>query len=176
MGSLVWISLVMVIVTIMANIPDSLASPFSSPDTIFKPWKVRASTSYNFDKKPSLKEKKMIRKVSHSPPIFRSAPRQSDIDDQEPDWSAAEMMQRPIDEPEIRKTDRGLGSPCSYSSDCSSSCCLLDRSTKIRSCQPKGRTSDRCSNFQVKGDLYVDACPCARGTNHCSTKTKRCSW
>ena len=197
MGSLIWMSIFATVV--LSSIPDTLAGPFSNADTIFKPWKVRTSTSYRFDKKPSLKK---VPKVSYnSPPaVFRTAahqsnPVQSNRDQvADPiDWSAADMMQRPIDEPESRQvsyhklafrtdfelilfqTDRVLGSPCTYSSDCSSACCLLDRYTKVRSCQPKGRMSDRCSNFQVKGDLYVDACPCARGTNHCSTKTKRCS-
>ena len=189
MGSLLTMS-IFVAITIMAEVPSSLAGPFSQSDTIFKPWKVRtsssSSSSYNFDKKPSFKERK-YQKVSHSPPVYRTVPKAAapkvavpkaaaPSDDSEVDWSAADMMQRPIDEPEARETDRGLGSPCSYSSDCSSACCLLDRSTKIRSCQPKARMSEKCSNFQVKGDLYVDACPCIRGTNHCNSNTKRCSW
>lgn len=180
MGSLLTMS-IFVAITIMAEIPSSLAGPFSQSDTIFKPWKVRTSSSgssYNFDKKPSLKERK-YQKVSHSPPVYRTVPKAvvpSDDSDSQVDWSAADMMQRPIDEPESRERDRVLGSPCSYSSDCSSACCLLDRSTKIRSCQPKARMSEKCSNFQVKGDLYVDACPCVRGTNHCNSNTKRCSW
>jgi len=90
------------------------------------------------------------------------------------DWSSADMMQHPIDE-EARKSNRSLGQPCSYSSDCGSGCCLLDRTSKIRSCQPLALLHEKCTNSQVKGDLYVDACPCASGSQFC-TINKRCSW
>ncbi|KAI1282027.1 hypothetical protein HDE_13222 [Halotydeus destructor] len=90
------------------------------------------------------------------------------------DWSAADMMQRPIDDAP-RKTDRSLGDPCSYSRDCSSGCCLLDRASKSRSCQPMALFAEKCSIGQVKGDLYTDACPCASGTDHCSSSAGVCA-
>lgn len=56
---------------------------------------------------------------------------------------------------------------CTYSRDCHSGCCQLDRSTKLRSCQPKALLGEKCSNAQVKADTYVDACPCVAGYGKC---------
>lgn len=78
------------------------------------------------------------------------------------DWSDADMMQHPIDEGP-RREHRIVGDICSYSKDCESGCCLLDRTTKIRKCQPMAAWGQRCSLGQIKGDLYVDACPCLQG-------------
>ncbi|RWS06187.1 hypothetical protein B4U79_02734 [Dinothrombium tinctorium] len=78
------------------------------------------------------------------------------------DWSNEDYLQQAIDETP-RKVDRNIGQMCSFSSDCKSGCCLLNRSTKIRSCQPKAKAGERCSGAQVKMDVYVDACPCLSG-------------
>jgi hypothetical protein len=40
----------------------------------------------------------------------------------------------------------------------------MDRSTRIRTCQPMASWGEKCSLGQVKGDLYVDACPCRAGS------------
>ncbi|XP_054154806.1 uncharacterized protein LOC128953345 [Oppia nitens] len=80
---------------------------------------------------------------------------------QEEDWGD-DMWQKPIDEPP-RRTHRELGEMCTYSRDCQSGCCLLERSSKLRSCQPKSVKGEKCSNAQVKADIYVDACPCFAG-------------
>jgi len=92
---------------------------------------------------------------------------------QEEDWGD-DMMQKPIDEPP-RRTNRELGEMCTYSRDCGSACCLLDRSTKVRSCQPRAVKGEKCSNAQIKADIYVDACPCVSGYNFCSFPSEICS-
>jgi len=92
---------------------------------------------------------------------------------QEEDWGD-DMMQKPIDEPP-RRTNRDLGEMCTYSRDCGSGCCLLDRQTKVRSCQPKAAIAEKCSNAQVKADIYVDACPCLSGYNYCSFPQEICT-
>jgi len=92
---------------------------------------------------------------------------------QDEDWGG-DMMQHPIDEPP-RRRDRELGEMCTYSRDCTSGCCLLDRQTKVRSCQPKTVRGEKCSNAQVKADIYVDACPCLAGYDHCSYPQEVCS-
>jgi len=84
-----------------------------------------------------------------------------------------DMMQHPIDEPP-RRRNRELGEICTYSRDCSSGCCLLDRDTKVRSCQTKAIFGEKCSAAQVKADLYVDACPCQSGENYCSFPDEVC--
>lgn len=81
-------------------------------------------------------------------------------------WNDADMLQHPIDE-EPRRMDRALGEMCLYSSDCGSGCCMLDRETKIRSCQPKAIQGEKCTTAQIKGDLYVDVCPCESGDSNC---------
>jgi len=94
------------------------------------------------------------------------------------DWSDADMMQHPIDEAP-RRENRGLGDICSYSKDCSSGCCLMDRETRQRSCQAMALEGEMCSLGQVKGDLYVDACPCNSGSDACefpSNGDGRCSF
>ncbi|RWS30418.1 hypothetical protein B4U80_11305 [Leptotrombidium deliense] len=83
------------------------------------------------------------------------------------DWSEEDLLQHPIDD-YPRKKNRGLGHMCSFSEDCSSGCCLLNRETKIRSCQPRAIKGERCSAFQIKGDLFVDACPCEAGIDSCA--------
>ena len=40
----------------------------------------------------------------------------------------------------------------------------MDRETRLRSCQPMANWGEKCSLGQVKGDLYVDACPCQAGS------------
>ena len=89
------------------------------------------------------------------------------------DWSDADMMQHPIDEGP-RRENRPLGDICSYSKDCDSGCCLMDRVSKIRSCQPLAAWGEKCSLGQVKGDLYVDACPCKAGSDFCSFPAAVC--
>lgn len=81
-------------------------------------------------------------------------------------WNDADMLQHPIDE-EPRRMDRALGEMCLYSSDCISGCCMLDRETKIRSCQPKAIQGEKCTTAQIKADLYVDVCPCESGDSNC---------
>jgi len=90
------------------------------------------------------------------------------------DWSDADMMQHPIDEAP-RRENRPLGDICSYSKDCGSGCCLMDRDTRQRACQPLAAWGEKCSLGQVKGDLYVDACPCATGADFCAFPAGTCS-
>jgi len=92
---------------------------------------------------------------------------------QDEDWGD-DMMQKPIDEPP-RRTNRDMGEMCTYSRDCESGCCLLDRQTKVRSCQPRSVRGEKCSNAQVKADIYVDACPCVSGYNFCSYPQEICT-
>lgn len=89
-------------------------------------------------------------------------------------WNDADMSQHPIDE-EPRRMDRALGEMCLYSSDCVSGCCMLDRETKIRSCQPKAIQGDKCTTAQIKADLYVDVCPCESGDSFCVYPGEYCS-
>ncbi|XP_015786494.1 uncharacterized protein LOC107363736 [Tetranychus urticae] len=89
------------------------------------------------------------------------------------DWSDPEMMQHPMDDTP-RKTHRGLGDICSYSNDCESGCCLLNRETGIRSCQSRAQRGERCTLAQIKGDLYVDACPCISGNDYCEYPSSIC--
>lgn len=89
------------------------------------------------------------------------------------DWGD-DMNQKPIDEPP-RRTNRDLGEMCTYSRDCGSGCCLLERQTKVRSCQPRAVRGEKCSNAQVKADIYVDACPCLSGYNFCSFPQEICT-
>lgn len=89
-------------------------------------------------------------------------------------WNDADMLQHPIDE-EPRRMDRALGEMCLYSSDCISGCCMLDRETKIRSCQPKSIQGEKCTTAQIKADLYVDVCPCEAGDNFCVFPGEFCS-
>ncbi|KAH9423123.1 uncharacterized protein LOC113793207 [Dermatophagoides pteronyssinus] len=90
------------------------------------------------------------------------------------DWGDDDMMQHPIDEG-LRRTHRELGEICTYSRDCRSGCCQLDRETKLRSCQPKANIGEKCTNAQVKADTYVDACPCVAGYDHCSFPKEVCT-
>jgi len=92
---------------------------------------------------------------------------------QSEDWGDEDLMQHPIDE-EPRRKNRALGEICSYSSDCEAGCCLMERETKVRSCQPRALIGERCSSGQVKGDLYVDACPCAAGMDVCDFPSEIC--
>jgi len=95
----------------------------------------------------------------------------------EQDWgdmSDPDMVQHPIDEPP-RKKNRDLGEMCTYSADCHSGCCLMDRESKIRSCQPKSLLGEKCSSAQVKADLYVDACPCEAGIDFCAYPGEYCT-
>jgi len=94
--------------------------------------------------------------------------------DWDQDWSNEDMQQHPIDEAP-RKGNRQLGEMCSYSTDCGSGCCLLDRETKIRSCQKKAIRGEKCTSSQVKGDLYVDACPCSSGDDFCAFPGEFCT-
>lgn len=89
-------------------------------------------------------------------------------------WNDADMLQHPIDE-EPRRMDRALGEMCLYSSDCMSGCCMLDRETKIRSCQPKAIRGEKCTTAQIKADLYVDVCPCESGDSNCVYPGEYCS-
>lgn len=89
-------------------------------------------------------------------------------------WNDADMLQHPIDE-EPRRMDRALGEMCLYSSDCLSGCCMLDRETKIRSCQPKAIRGEKCTTAQIKADLYVDVCPCESGDSNCVYPGEYCS-
>lgn len=89
-------------------------------------------------------------------------------------WNDADMLQHPIDE-EPRRMDRALGDMCLYSSDCVSGCCMLDRETKIRSCQPKAIQGEKCTTAQIKADLYVDVCPCESGDSNCIYPGEYCS-
>lgn len=89
-------------------------------------------------------------------------------------WNDADMLQHPIDE-EPRRMDRALGEMCLYSSDCMSGCCMLDRDTKIRSCQPKAIQGEKCTTAQIKADLYVDVCPCEAGDSYCVFPGEFCS-
>lgn len=89
-------------------------------------------------------------------------------------WNDADMLQHPIDE-EPRRMDRALGEMCLYSSDCISGCCMLDRETKIRSCQPKAIQGEKCTTAQIKADLYVDVCPCESGDSNCVYPGEFCS-
>ena len=89
-------------------------------------------------------------------------------------WNDADMLQHPIDE-ETRRLDRALGEMCLYSSDCISGCCMLDRETKIRSCQPKAIQGEKCTTAQIKADLYVDVCPCESGDSNCVYPGEFCS-
>lgn len=89
-------------------------------------------------------------------------------------WNDADMLQHPIDE-EPRRMDRALGEMCLYSSDCVSGCCMLDRETKIRSCQPKAIQGEKCTTAQIKADLYVDVCPCESGDSNCVYPGEFCS-
>lgn len=89
-------------------------------------------------------------------------------------WNDADMLQHPIDE-EPRRMDRALGEMCLYSSDCISGCCMLDRETKIRSCQPKAIQGEKCTTAQIKADLYVDVCPCESGDSNCVYPGEYCS-
>lgn len=84
------------------------------------------------------------------------------------------MLQHPIDE-EPRRIDRALGEMCLYSSDCMSGCCMLDRETKIRSCQPKSIKGEKCTTAQIKADLYVDVCPCESGDSSCVYPGEYCA-
>lgn len=89
-------------------------------------------------------------------------------------WNDADMLQHPIDE-EPRRMDRALGEMCLYSADCISGCCMLDRETKIRSCQPKAMRGEKCTTAQIKADLYVDVCPCESGDSNCQYPGEFCS-
>jgi len=89
-------------------------------------------------------------------------------------WNDADMLQHPIDE-EPRRMDRALGEMCLYSSDCTSGCCMLDRETKIRSCQPKSIKGEKCTTAQIKADLYVDVCPCESGDSNCIYPGEYCA-
>lgn len=97
---------------------------------------------------------------------FREKEKQAKLGSINDIWNDADMLQHPIDE-EPRRMDRTLGEMCLYSSDCSSGCCMLDRETKIRSCQPKAIQGEKCTTAQIKGDLYVDVCPCESGDSNC---------
>lgn len=67
----------------------------------------------------------------------------------------------------LLQVNRELGEMCTYSHDCQSGCCQLERLTKIRSCQSKALLGEKCTNAQVKADTYVDACPCVSGYGKC---------
>lgn len=97
---------------------------------------------------------------------FREKEKQSKLGGMNDIWNDADMLQHPIDE-EPRRMDRALGEMCLYSSDCISGCCMLDRETKIRSCQPKAIKGEKCTTAQIKADLYVDVCPCESGDSNC---------
>ncbi|KAF7490293.1 hypothetical protein SSS_02918 [Sarcoptes scabiei] len=90
------------------------------------------------------------------------------------DWGDDDMMQHPIDEGP-RRTHRELGEMCTYSRDCRSGCCQLDRESKLRSCQPKALLGEKCTNAQVKADTYVDACPCVTGYEYCEFPKEVCT-
>lgn len=85
-----------------------------------------------------------------------------------------DMMQHPIDEGP-RRVHRDNGEVCTYSHDCASGCCQLERKTKIRSCQPMAQLNERCTNAQVKADTFVDACPCQAGYDFCSFPGEVCT-
>jgi len=85
-----------------------------------------------------------------------------------------DMMQHPIDEGP-RRTNRELGEMCTYSHDCQSGCCQLERKSKIRSCQPKAVFGEKCTNAQVKADTYVDYCPCMAGYDACVFPKEVCT-
>lgn len=97
---------------------------------------------------------------------YREKEKQSKLSSYNDAWSDADMMQHPIDE-EPRRRNRALGEMCLYSGDCISGCCMLDRESKIRSCQPKAILGEKCTTAQIKADLYVDACPCESGDSNC---------
>lgn len=97
---------------------------------------------------------------------YREKEKQNKLNSINDVWSDADMLQHPIDE-EPRRMDRALGEMCLYSSDCMSGCCMLDRETKIRSCQQKSIKGEKCTTAQIKGDLYVDVCPCESGDSNC---------
>ncbi|XP_054708341.1 U-scoloptoxin(18)-Er1a-like [Uloborus diversus] len=80
----------------------------------------------------------------------------------------SDLVQKPIFYVgEMRNTDRALGDPCQFSFDCSSGCCLQEKSGKRR-CARKMKKEERCSVSQVKLDLYMDYCPCEKGNKYCS--------
>jgi hypothetical protein len=97
---------------------------------------------------------------------YREKEKQSKMGSINDIWNDVDMLQHPIDE-EPRRMDRALGEMCLYSSDCISGCCMLDRETKIRSCQPKSIKGEKCTTAQIKADLYVDVCPCESGDSNC---------
>lgn len=97
---------------------------------------------------------------------YREKEKQSKLASVNDIWNDVDMLQHPIDE-EPRRMDRALGEMCLYSSDCVSGCCMLDRETKIRSCQPKAIQGEKCTTAQIKADLYVDVCPCESGDSNC---------
>ena len=105
---------------------------------------------------------------------FKEKEKQNKLNSINDIWDDADMLQHPIDE-EVRRMDRALGEMCLYSSDCMSGCCMLDRETKIRSCQPKSIKGEKCTTAQIKADLYVDVCPCESGDSNCVYPGEYCA-
>jgi len=141
-------------------------------DAYIKPNNRRPKDGYKVKEKDLIQKDKEAKQkwINHYHPqkeLHNSQQQQSD------DWGD-DMMQKPIDEPP-RRTNRDLGEMCTYSRDCGSGCCLLDRDTKIRSCQPKSTLGEKCSAAQIKADLYVDFCPCQSGIDFCKFPDAFCT-
>uniref|UniRef100_A0A0K8RJ44 Putative ixodegrin protein n=1 Tax=Ixodes ricinus TaxID=34613 RepID=A0A0K8RJ44_IXORI len=56
---------------------------------------------------------------------------------------------------------RGVGQPCVIGSDCmNGTCCVRSSFNHSKTCQRLGLYGQECSDSPIKGQVFVDHCPC----------------
>lgn len=169
--------IILVVCSSFAAASESLQQETPKPNTTEKVDLVTfiASTDSSTNPNPKLLSEKCNKNGSNRRcQKYKEKEKQAKLGSINDIWNDADMLQHPIDE-EPRRMDRALGEMCLYSSDCISGCCMLDRETKIRSCQPKAIQGEKCTTAQIKADLYVDVCPCESGDSNCVYPGEFCS-
>ncbi|RWS17238.1 hypothetical protein B4U79_00817 [Dinothrombium tinctorium] len=78
---------------------------------------------------------------------------------------------------ESQETKKSVGSYCTSSDECSSDCCVMNYTSRERTCQPLATNGQPCSIGQVKGGYYADYCPCEKGLLEDHVRVIRdCGW
>uniref|UniRef100_V5GXS7 Putative secreted protein n=2 Tax=Ixodes ricinus TaxID=34613 RepID=V5GXS7_IXORI len=67
-----------------------------------------------------------------------------------------------------------LGKPCTTGTDCQNGTCCREKKAGEKTCRHLRTTGQRCSDAPIKGEIYVDYCPCVLGLQCFGTKVHRC--
>uniref|UniRef100_G3MTP7 Prokineticin domain-containing protein n=1 Tax=Amblyomma maculatum TaxID=34609 RepID=G3MTP7_AMBMU len=95
-----------------------------------------------------------------------SVGKQHDMEQKPVTFSLPQHLQKGSNSKSGSSVHKTEGEPCHNSNECAAGLCCLRKSNQ-RTCQKNAPTGRPCSDGQLKGNVYIDHCPCQSSEDVC---------